>query len=39
MELPVEREPAAAAEDPLQDGEEIFTWIFVFYSISPKSLL
>ena len=41
MELPVEveREPAAAAEDPLQDGEEIFIWIFVFYSIPPKSLL
>ena len=41
VELPVEveREPAEAAEDPLHDGEEFFIWIFVFYSISPKSLL
>ena len=41
VELPVEveMEPAAAAEDHLLDGEDIFIWIFVFYSISPKSLL
>ena len=41
MELPVEveMEPDAAAEDPLLDGEDTFICTYVFYSISPKSLL
>ena len=40
MELPVEaeREPAAAAEDPLQDGEDKcrYLWYFVSYNLFPK---
>ena len=41
VELPVEveMEPDAAAEDPLLDGEDTFICTYVFYSISPKSLL